>query len=264
MKVTVCQLSNHPAHLEREWKQLASHVSEEKSSLVLLPEMPFYPWLSADRSVDPGAWRASVAIHDLWMARLQELSAPVVIGTRPVVSEDKRLNMGFVWQVDSGHVDAHAKVYLPNEAGFWEATWYQRGEKHFDTFFCQSAAVGEPDIGIGFLICTEMWFSEHARDYGRQGANILACPRATAALTVDKWIAAGRVAAVRSGAFCLSSNFSDDGTQALPWAGTGWIIHPEEGDVIGLTSNERPFLTVDIDLNDTTAAKQTYPRYVEK
>jgi N-carbamoylputrescine amidase len=46
------------------------------------------------------------------------------------------------------------------------------------------------------------------------------------------------------------------------FAGVGWIIEPEEGKVLGLTSAEQPFLTVDVDLTIAEKAKSTYPRYV--
>jgi N-carbamoylputrescine amidase len=67
---------------------------------------------------------------------------------------------------------------------------------------------------------------------------------------------------VVSGAYCLSSNFSGPAGHHGDWAGTGWIIEPEEGRVLGTTSCEVPFLTMDIDLDVAAAAKQTYPRYV--
>jgi N-carbamoylputrescine amidase len=107
-----------------------------------------------------------------------------------------------------------------------------------------------------------MWFVQHAREYSKQGVQLLACPRATPAGTVEKWIVGGRVAAVVSGAFCLSSNFSGNAGELGEWAGSGWIIEPEEGRLLGTTSPEAPFLTLDIDLNAADAAKRTYPRYV--
>jgi N-carbamoylputrescine amidase len=100
----------------------------------------------------------------------------------------------------------------------------------------------------------------HAREYARQDVHLLLCPRATLAPSVDKWIAGGRTAAVVSGAFCLSSNFGGD--DGLQWGGNGWIIEPEGGNILGLTSPENPFLTLEIDLGVAEAAKQTYPRYV--
>jgi N-carbamoylputrescine amidase len=42
----------------------------------------------------------------------------------------------------------------------------------------------------------------------------------------------------------------------------GWIIGPESGDVLGVTSEGLPFLTLEIDLAAADLAKSTYPRYV--
>ena len=52
-----------------------------------------------------------------------------------------------------------------------------------------------------------------------------------------------------SGAFCLSSNRSGVDASGFEWGGRGWIIEPEEGEVLGLTSPQRPFLTIDVDLD---------------
>ena len=59
-----------------------------------------------------------------------------------------------------------------------------------------------------------------------------------------------------------SSNFSFSDKQRIEWGGNGWIIEPEEGDILGLTSPERSFLTLEIDLKAAEAAKNSYPRYV--
>ena len=255
MKVTVCELTNDPTSPGTQWEDLAAHVQSEQSDLVLLPEMPFYGWLPASRTVNPKEWNRSVASHDQWAARLGELGAPTVIGTRPIVEENTRYNLGFVWDSENGEQGVHKKHYLPDEEGFWEATWYARGERDFTPHQARGATVG-------FAICTEMWFLQHAREYGKQGVQLLACPRATPAGTVKKWIAGGRVAAVVSGAYCLSSNFSGQAGSLGKWAGAGWIIEPEEGTVLGTTSRDMPFLTLDIDLQAADAAKRTYPRYV--
>ena len=262
MRVTVCELHNEPAGLERDWVALQSHVKAERSDLVLLPEMPFYPWLAARSTRDDQAWQAAVQTHTHWLGRLHDLSPAAVLGTRPVVRGTNRLNESFLWCESTGLRAAHAKYYLPDEHGFWEASWYQRGGKTFDTIDFKVASSAGPQVTIGFLICTEIWFTEHARHYGQQGAHVIACPRATPVYSSDKWIAAGRVAAVVSGAYGISSNFRDHGQHEPRWAGCGWIIHPQEGDVIGVTSAEEPFLTVELDLQEAVSAKQTYPRYV--
>ncbi|WP_036976655.1 hypothetical protein, partial [Pseudoalteromonas luteoviolacea] len=46
------------------------------------------------------------------------------------------------------------------------------------------------------------------------------------------------------------------------WGGGGWIIEPEEGQVLGVTAGDHPFLTLEIDLRIAETAKKTYPRYV--
>jgi N-carbamoylputrescine amidase len=255
LKITVCELSNDPALLNEQWEGLASHVESEQSDIVLLPEMPFYRWLAADREMDAESWAKSVAAHDLWLGRLAELGAPSVAATRPVIEDGRHFNQGFVWDSQSGARAVHNKHYLPDEEGFWEASWYSADSGDF-------SSVEAHGTQVGFMICTELWFPQHARDYGKQGVQILACPRATLAASVDKWIAGGRVAAVVSGAYCLSSNFSGQAGQQGDWAGTGWIIEPEEGQVLGTTSRQDPFLTLDIDLEVAAAAKRTYPRYV--
>jgi N-carbamoylputrescine amidase len=233
---------------------LVDHVTKEKSEFVLLPEMPFSTWLAQDGDVDPARWQASVDEHDRWMPRLDELLPAVVAGTRPVIIDGKRLNVGFLYEGQSGYQAVHQKYYLPNEAGYWEAAWYQRGDGDF--------SLGEAKgVRAGFLICTEMWFSAHARQYAKDGIHLLLCPRATPGTTADKWVAGGRAAAVVSGAYCLSSNFSG-ACRSYPWAGTGWIIEPQEGAVLGTTSKENPFLTLDIDLHEAETAKSTFPRYV--
>jgi len=118
-------------------------------------------------------------------------------------------------------------------------------------------------ITFGFLICTELWFAAHARDYMLQGVDILVCPRATPQSSNDKWLAGGRTAAVISGAFCLSSNFNGPNVEGSEFGGTGWVIEPEEGSVLGVTSMDQPFLTIEFDLETAQNAKSTYPRYVK-
>jgi N-carbamoylputrescine amidase len=255
LRVTVCELSNNPAQLERDWKALVAHATSEASDLVLLPEMPFYPWVAQKKDADPQRWRAAVEEHDRWLSRLAELNPATVVSARPVILDGKHLNEGYLWNATSGYQTVHHKAYLPNEENFWEASWYERGAGEFRVVRCGEAR-------LGFLICTELWFGAHARDYAAQGIHLLVSPRATPLATVDKWIAGARTAAVVSGAFCLSSNFGGSEPGGVEWAGTGWIIEPEEGAVLGVTSQQQPFLTLDIDVAIADAAKSTYPRYV--
>ncbi|MEA2001937.1 MAG: carbon-nitrogen hydrolase family protein [Actinomycetota bacterium] len=257
MRVTVCQLPDNVHQLDAEWSRLVEHCRRERSELVLLPEMPFSRWLAASQEVDQSAWMSGVVEHDSWRKALTDLVPAIVIATQPVLRDETNHNEGFVWSAAGGYRPGHLKYYLPNESGFWEAEWYERGPKDFSSIVTEG-------LSIGFLICTELWFTEHARAYAKQGLQILATPRATGLASADKWLAGGRAAAVMSGAFCLSSNRDGTGTDGFEWAGQGWIIEPEDGDVLGLTTDDEPFVTVDIDLDVAAVAKTTYPRYVRE
>lgn len=256
MRVTVCELQNTREGLEQGWQALIKHLQREHSDLLVLPEMPFFPWVARSNQIDPKVWEMAVKAHEEWMARFSELPVSAIVGTRPVIWNSKRLNEAFLWQRDSGYETVHHKYYLPDEEGFWEATWYERGDYDFMVVECGAAK-------IGFLICTELWFNEHARQYAREGIHLLICPRVTPQKSVEKWIAGGRTAAVISGAYCLSSNLVGSNTKEIDFGGAGWIIEPDEGDVLGVTSPKNPFITLDLDLRIADNAKNTYPRYVQ-
>lgn len=255
MNVTVCELEDGWFKEAATWNRLIEHVGNENSDFVLLPEMPFSRWLARTKDVDSEQWRLAVESHGHWIDRLSELPASVVVGTRPVIEEKNRYNEGFIWERGTGYKAVHRKFYLPNEKGFWEASWYQRGDGDFKV-------VDVNGIKIGFLICTELWFNSHARDYCKQGIHLLVCPRVTPLASIDRWITGGRTAAIVSGAFCLSSNLNGPNVEGIDFGGTGWIIEPEGGDVLGFTDSASPFLTMEIDLAEAEKAKKTYPRYV--
>ena len=217
--------------------------------------MPFSPWLAFRAEADPVLWEQAVADHENWLQRLSELDVEIVLGTRPVIENGQPFNEGFVWTMESGYQPIHRKYYLPNEEYFWEAAWYQCGPKSFE-------AIDVKGIKIGFLICTELWFLEHARAYGKAGVQILACPRATGLASASKWIAGGRAAATCSGAFCISSNRGGSEPDGFDWGSHAWIVHPEEAEILDVSSSERPFITQTVNLNDSNAAKSSYPRYV--
>ena len=255
MRATVCQLDNRPGHLEPMLEALAAYVRAESADFVLLPEMGFAEWLAADAEPDEARWRAAVAEHERQIAQLDRLAAPAVMGTRPIVrAHGSWRNQAYLWTAESGARGVHEKYYLPDEAGYWENTWYDRGDGRFE--ICR--ALG---LRLGVLICTEMWFLEWARRYGAAKADLLCVPRATPHGSVKKWLAGGQTAAVCSGAYCLSSNLWHPPGSKADGGGLGWIVSPE-GDVLATTDPDTPFATCEIDRDFARRSKLTYPRYV--
>lgn len=255
MKVTVCQLDNRSGALEPMLEELVRHVGEQQSDFLLLPEMCFAEWLAADPSPDAVRWRQAVQEHDRYIEQLGRLGARAVMGTRPIVREQGSFrNQAYLWTREAGASGVHEKYYLPDEAFYWEQSWYDRGEPCFEV--CRGLGVR-----MGVLICTEMWFLEWARAYARARADVLCVPRATPHASVRKWLAGGQTAAVCSGAFCLSSNLWNPPGAKADCGGLGWIVSPE-GDILAETSEHEPFATQEIDCAFARESKATYPRYV--
>src|SRR5689334_5951541 len=97
MRVSVCQLSDEPGAFAADWETLRAHVDEQKSDLVLLPEMPFATWFATEREFARAAWDAAIAEHARWLPRLSELAPAAVLSTEPVERNGRRLNEAFVW-----------------------------------------------------------------------------------------------------------------------------------------------------------------------
>jgi N-carbamoylputrescine amidase len=251
VKVTFCEMSDDRDGFTDDWKRLCRHVRRESSDLVLLPEMPFYHWFCAEPKLDPKVWNEAVSEHTRWARRLGELGSPNVLGTRPVNKGGKRFNEGYVWTRKDGVEGVQLKNYVPDEPGFYESRWYQRGDRSFSPF----EAGG---LEGGFMICSDMWAIASARALGKDGVHLLAVPRTTGKASVEKWLAGGRAAAVVSGAFCVSSNRAGKRGE-VEFGGTGWAVDPD-GQVLGLTSKEKPFVTVTVDPKRAEKAKKTYPR----
>jgi len=250
MNVTVTQMSDGRRKFEREWGALCRHARENSSDLVLLPEMPFSSWFCSSPKFDPEAWEGVVEEHREWTGRLGELGAPMVLGTSPVDKRGKRFNEGFVW-TKAGLRGVQLKNYLPNGGGYYEASWYHRGDRKFSKF-----KAGR--LTGGFMICSDLWSMSSARAFGKEGVQVIASPRATGSGSLEKWLAGGKVAAVVSGAYSISSNRVGKKGEAV-FGGMGWAIDPD-GGVLGTTSEEEPFVTVEVDLKKADEAKKTYPR----
>lgn len=251
MRVTVCELPHETRALATAWAELCAHTRKERAELVLLPEFAFIPPVWEADGFDAAHWDAAIELSEAWIARLADLDAGHVVGTRPVTLDGRTYNEGFLWSRDEGVRPLRRKYFLPAEPGFWEQRWFDRGDPAFPPFHAGALA-------FGLNICTELWALESYGAYPRQGVHAILAPRATAAATTAKWLAVGAVAAVRSGAFSLSSNRVDPSGVC---GGVGWIIAPD-GQVLATTSAEAPAATVDLDLAAPGKARLSYPGYV--
>lgn len=251
MRVTVCELPHEPAELRSAWAALTEHTSRESSELVLLPEFAMVDPVWETEQFDAARWRVAESDGERWLARLHELNATFVVGTRPLTAEGRRFNEGYLWSPADGMVPLRRKALVPDEPGSWEAHWFEPGDAVFPAFHAGA-------LSFGLNVCTELWALKSYADYAACGVQAILSPRATARATTAKWLSAGVVAAVRSGAFSLSSNRVEP-TGAC--GGVGWVVSPD-GEILAATNRDAPFATVDIDLTASIAARTSYPRNV--
>jgi N-carbamoylputrescine amidase len=251
MRVTVCELPDEMARKEVAWTDLVRFLIADPTDVVVLPEMPFCAWrIFHSRTVDPTAWHDAVAAHDLMIGRFGELNAGTVLGTRPIENNGKRFNEAFWWTRDAGYQGARSKYYLPDEPDGREASWFAAGDRSF-------APTSVGPMKVGFQICSELFFSEASREIARGGAHLIAAPRATGGHR--RWPAATSMAAIVSGCFLASTNRRSADSEAF--AGRSWLLSPD-GEVLAETSADRPFATVEIDIEQANRAKETYPRNI--
>ncbi|MBA4158513.1 MAG: carbon-nitrogen hydrolase family protein [Gemmatimonadetes bacterium] len=251
MRFGVCEAAPEMVPSGEDWQQLAARAWEERTDVFLLNEMPFGPWISCAEKAGEEMLLASHRAHEAGMVHLVELGARSVLATRPVYDQGRSVNQAFVWRRGSGIQSVHTKQFFPDEEGYYEARWFARGDTHFRLADVEG-------VKIGFLICTEVMFNEWARHYGRQGAHVIAVPRAVGRASLRRWKTALSMAAIVSGCYVISSNRAGIDQKGQEFGGGGWIFDPF-GDLIAETSPDHSVVSVDLDLALVERAQQKYP-----
>lgn len=256
MQLGVCQ---NPSDLKpgtQAWQQLVDRTRQAWPDLLLLNEMPFGRWFSALAEPEQALFRESTKLHEAALDRLGELQAPWVLGSRPAWDNGSPVNQAFAWHREKGFTGGHTKQFFPEEEGFYEARWFERGAERFTTL-----QAGE--LRVGFMICTDVMFNEWARHYRRKGAHVIAVPRAVGPHTLKRWKTAMTMAAIVSGCYVISSNRAGTDAHGQTFGGCGWIFHPD-GSLVAETSAERPLVTAELDPKAIEQARNDYPCYVKE
>lgn len=256
VRVGVVELSAEMRPGSHDWEALVAAVRRQRTDLLLLNEMPFGAWISAKPLYQASLWKEACDRHDEGVERLSELETEVVAGSRARNLDGRRVNEAFVWTKDRGGQGAHTKQHFPDEEGYYEARWFQAGERHFKV-------VEAGALKAGFLICTELMFNERARAYGRAGAQVILVPRAVGKGSLPRWLVAMRMAAIVSGCYVLSPNRNGTAADGQEFGGLGWIIAPD-GELVAQTSPSSPLVTHELETDFITRAQKEYPCYVQE
>ncbi len=234
------------------WNEIIGQVAASRAELLVTNELPFGPWIAGEAAFDVAAAQMSIDVHAAGAESLARLGIPTVLSSRPVWNEGRLLNEAFVLVGDRIR-PVHQKNYFPQEEGWWEATWFHNSQRGF-----QVADVY--GLKIGVMLCTDAMFNEHARHYGRQGASLIAIPRAAGTAT-DNWLTAGKMAAIVSGSYVVSSNRVGISDQGTIFGGAGFAFAPD-GTLLAVTSAQEPLLVIDLDREFSARRRLTYPCYV--
>jgi N-carbamoylputrescine amidase len=256
MKVAVCETTPELTAGSAAWNTLRRVLDAEGPDLFVLNEMPFGKWIAAAPTVDDDVWKRACDVHEEGVARLHELGCPVVVASRARELEGRRVNEAFVWTPSDGARGAHTKQFFPDEEGYYEARWFEGGDRHFNV-------VPAGELGAGFLLCTEVMFNEYARHYGRGGAQVILAPRAGGKASLHRWLVAMRMAAIVSGCYVLTSNRGGTDSNGQIFGGRGWVIDPE-GDLVAQTSESTPVVFHELDKDCVTRAQGKYPCYIKE
>jgi N-carbamoylputrescine amidase len=183
---------------------------------------------------------------------IRQFGNAIVVGSRATTIGAARRNVAFVWTKETGLIDRHAKSLVPEEPGFYEKSWYHESDDPIEPLIVRG-------ISIGVLLCSELMWTEKARLLGKQGAQMIAVPRAT--MGAVRWRAGSQMAAIAAGAYVVTANRSGqvDANPSAEFGGASMIIDPD-GGILSETSKERPFASATIDPAVADRAKSTYPR----
>lgn len=256
MKLAVCESPAAMLVDDSGWNRLVKQCESAEPDLLLLNEMPFGRWISVGEKRDSAILETSQQQHREGLERLNALGTLAVLGTYPRFEDQLSLNQAFVWTPLNGLEPIHTKQFFPNENGFHEARWFERGQQRFEV----AEALG---VQVGFLICTDVMFNEWARYYRHKRAHLIAVPRATPVGSETRWKTMCAAAAIVSGCYVASSNRSGIDESGMEFAGKGWIFNPI-GEMIAETSPEQPVVTAELELSLVQKAQGEYPCYVEE
>ena len=234
------------------WQALSAQIAGQQTDILVTNEMPFGAWLAANKKFETLDANDSIDVHDEGIEALKTLGIPLVLSSRPILHVNKLANEAFAL-IDGRYCAAHHKQYFPNEAGFYETSWFEAQKRGFDV-------IKANELTIGFLLCTEVMFNEWARHYGRQGAHLIVVPRATGQNYVQ-WKTAASMAAIVSGCYVVSSNRVGEYDNTLTFGGKGFAFAPD-GTLISETTPQNPVVSFELDIGLVKYQQAQYPCYV--
>ncbi|WP_027684232.1 carbon-nitrogen hydrolase family protein [Rhizobium leguminosarum] len=238
-----------------DWEKVTGALAATRNDIVVTNEMPFGWWLPTRLPFDGHKAKEWAGQHERGLEALATLPVRAIVSSRPIVVDGKLVNEAFA-MIGGRYRFLHQKHFFPSENGWQESGWFHTQRPGFEVHDIAG-------LSIGVLLCTELMFTDRARQLGRSGADVIAVPRATGT-DHRMWRTAASMAAIVSGSCVISSNRVGQRDTASPRFGGGGIVVDADGCEVAMTSRERPAISYDVDTTLTKAAKFRYPVYVDE
>lgn len=216
------------------------------AKLLITSELPFSEWLARRSWFETEAAARSVEEGAEVINWLSSLPVPNVILSRPMPGSAKLRNEAILLR-DGAVEPSHSKRHLPDEPGWSEAVWFERGRENPRAFDLHP-------LKVGILLCTEIMYPEDARTMGLAGVDLIAAPRATG--PDPMWQAALAMAAISAGAYVISVN-----RVGGPFSGGASAFTPA-GQALAPVQQQPGCSVFEIDVQQSLSAKLSYPRDV--
>ncbi|MFM0573113.1 hypothetical protein PQQ88_33240 [Paraburkholderia caledonica] len=127
------------------WDQIRRNVDASGADVLVTNEMPFSNWLPENPKYEERNATRWVSLHEKALSSLSSLQVGAVISSRPVISGAKLANEAFVLE-NGRYRYVHHKKYFPQERGFYEESWFERGKQGFE-------AIQVGNLRVGVLLC---------------------------------------------------------------------------------------------------------------
>jgi len=255
MKICTTEFPDENQYYDNAINSLTSYVTEVEPDLVVLPEMPFTPWVFHVQNFSQERWNKIVETHARWLDQLCEAIPTPIFTSRPITVDGLNLNQAFYVDGNRNIQTLRSKCFLPNDFPAVERVWFDEGESIDSVFEIQGCK-------LGVQLCSEIMYADVPRILSAKNVQIIMQPRATGGH--PRWRAASVLAASTSGAYVVGANRRS--TKRDWFSGGGWVYSPE-GDLLTETTEAKPFTSIEIDLSKADDAKAEYPismfRYYE-
>ena len=223
------------------------------AELAVLPEIPLNPWAPATKEAsDADAEPPGGPRHQQLARAAKDIGLSVIGGA---IVRDRatgaRKNTALVIDADGGLVGTYCKCHIPDEPGFWEIYHYDPGAE-------PPAPFDHLGFPLGVQICSDINRPEGCHLLGAMGALAVVAPRATEAVTYQKWRPVFIANALTSCLYVLSVNRPAPELGVL-LAGPSIAVAPD-GRVLLETSDTVATVTLRRDVVDR--ARRDYPGYL--